>query len=245
MQDTLPRHKIPTIAYGLFYRNTRASSLHLGFCAIENITVSVCHLQLAAEYTKYNLTGRNYEVQVHLYPQRSWKDQLLSPEWSVSSSRGIQCHHLSHSHYHDMCLHHPQSSHLGLRSHSLSMWTKITCILCWRKEKYSPTWQKRPLNPGGHWQSKSLPSTMHWPPFLHGLGSHNVSLEINSVSLILGTITTQFFCHLEKGIFPYKFCSSEAGRAACICTHSKGESRSAHTHPYHMYPSYRLLDLRQ
>lgn len=59
------------------------------------------------------------------------------------------------------------------------------CIETWKCQQkwiawYLPTWQKRPLYPGGHWQSKSLPSLIHVPPFLHGLGSHSESLEKNS-----------------------------------------------------------------
>lgn len=42
---------------------------------------------------------------------------------------------------------------------------------------YLPTWQKPPLYPGAHWQSKSLPALTHVPPFLHGLGSHTESVK--------------------------------------------------------------------
>lgn len=50
---------------------------------------------------------------------------------------------------------------------------------------YLPMRQKRPLNPAGHWQSKSFPSLMHWPPFLHGFGSHTETLETKSVGFKL------------------------------------------------------------
>lgn len=42
---------------------------------------------------------------------------------------------------------------------------------------YLPTWQRLPLYPETHWQSKSFPDLTHVPPFLQGLGSHTESVK--------------------------------------------------------------------
>lgn len=70
---------------------------------------------------------------------------------------------------------------------------------------YLPTWQRLPLYPETHWQSKSFPALTHVPPFLHGLGSHIESVKEIKETLEYSFDESCYIRNLEEKIHIFGF----------------------------------------